>query len=69
MKERNRPGDPNTPEELLKLQSVESGLGENVSGQQVGGGLTMVDIVLPNEGTPDELDLLVGRLLVARGLI
>lgn len=69
MRDRNRPGDPQTWDEFQQLLYREQGVGEKASGQQVQRCLELADELLPNEGTIIDLHNHTKELLHARGML
>jgi dephospho-CoA kinase len=68
MESRQRPGDPTTWEEFLKLKAREEGEGQKESGQQLLKCLALADVTLKNEGTIADLHEATNELLISKGM-
>lgn len=68
MKERKRQGDPQSWEEFQNLIRQERGIGEKETGQQVQKCLELANILLPNNGTINDLGCNIKELLLSRGI-
>lgn len=64
VKERNRPGDPQTFAEYLQVCQRDLGLNEKAHGLRTGSCLELADVVLENEGSVQDLETKVGTLLI-----
>lgn len=69
IRERKRPGDPQTWEEFQRLFSLEQGIGEKSSGIQVKQCLDLTDATIQNEGTIGDLHTQVREFLFSRGIL
>lgn len=69
MRGRNRDGDPKTWEEYQRLMDIEKGIGEEETGQQIHRCLEIADVIIPNEGTKEELHQKVQEALILKGFI
>lgn len=68
IRERNRPGDPQTWEEFQRLLRHEQGIGERASGIQVKQCLDLADTIIHNEGTVTDLHMKANEILLSRGI-
>lgn len=65
---RGKPGDPTTMEELRRMDDIDRGIGQEVTGQNIAGCVALADASIVNEGSKSELGRELDNLLVCRGL-
>jgi len=61
MQKRDRPGDPQTWDEFMALKEIESGIGQDKSGQQIKLCMDLAHVIIENDGELEDLYRKVDR--------
>lgn len=69
IRERTKLGDPTTMEGLTLQDEIDMGIGQESTGQNIAGCVTLADVRIENEGTVAELGLRIDEALASRGLL
>ena len=69
MPDRNKEGNPKTWEAFQRLEDIDHGIGQELSGQNIAECVALAEVVIRNEGTLRDLEGKIDELLISRGFI